>query len=239
MSMVLIFFMYSQNISALTPAADLTGQWSGFGQFVDSGGYCEISGKVNVEIQQDEDQIAGSFSFVQTNVKSNLEGLECGVEPIQSSFSGTLDGSRIVLTGEGITFSGWYASSGIKLDVVSDWFSGSTQLSPTYFPPPPFETKEEKHSENQQIVPEWIKNNAGWWANGEIDDSSFVQGIQYLIKEGIMTIPPTSQSTGTGANEIPSWIKNNAKWWSEGTITETDFIKGIEYMVKIGIIKIN
>ena len=26
-------------------------------------------------------------------------------------------------------------------------------------------------------VPDWIKNNAGWWADGTIDDSSFVSGI--------------------------------------------------------------
>jgi peptidoglycan/xylan/chitin deacetylase (PgdA/CDA1 family) len=37
-------------------------------------------------------------------------------------------------------------------------------------------------------VPSWIKNNAGWWAEGAIDDNSFVQGIQFLIKEGIMSI---------------------------------------------------
>ena len=37
-------------------------------------------------------------------------------------------------------------------------------------------------------IPSWIKNNAGWWADGSIDDNSFVQGIQYLIKEGIMRI---------------------------------------------------
>ena len=40
-----------------------------------------------------------------------------------------------------------------------------------------------------QKIPDWIKNNAGWWANGDIDDDSFVQGIQFLIKEGIMKIP--------------------------------------------------
>lgn len=39
-----------------------------------------------------------------------------------------------------------------------------------------------------QSIPSWIKNNAGWWADGQIDDSSFVQGIQWLIKEGIMKI---------------------------------------------------
>ncbi|HUU49309.1 MAG TPA: peptidase [Nitrosopumilaceae archaeon] len=37
-------------------------------------------------------------------------------------------------------------------------------------------------------VPSWIKSNAGWWADGQIDDESFVQGIQFLIKEGIMQI---------------------------------------------------
>ena len=37
-------------------------------------------------------------------------------------------------------------------------------------------------------IPDWIKNNAGWWADGLIDDNSFVQGIQFLIKEGLMKI---------------------------------------------------
>jgi len=37
-------------------------------------------------------------------------------------------------------------------------------------------------------IPAWIKNNAGWWADGSIDDNSFVQGIQFLIKAGIMKI---------------------------------------------------
>ena len=43
----------------------------------------------------------------------------------------------------------------------------------------------------QDVIPAWIKNNAGWWATDKIDDSSFLQGIQYLIKEGIMVIPST------------------------------------------------
>lgn len=37
-------------------------------------------------------------------------------------------------------------------------------------------------------IPTWIKSNAGWWADGSIDDDSFMQGIQFLIKEGIMKI---------------------------------------------------
>jgi hypothetical protein len=88
-------------------------------------------------------------------------------------------------------------------------------------------------------IPSWIKNNAAWWAEDAIDDDSFIQGIQFLIKEGIMEISPTTQGSGTGYSEIPSWIKNNAKWWADGSIDESSFISGIEYLVKEGIITIN
>jgi hypothetical protein len=37
-------------------------------------------------------------------------------------------------------------------------------------------------------IPDWIKSNAGWWASGKIDDNSFVQGIQFLIKDGLIKI---------------------------------------------------
>ena len=40
----------------------------------------------------------------------------------------------------------------------------------------------------QVSIPTWIKNNAGWWATDQIDDSSFLQGIQYLIQKGIIVV---------------------------------------------------
>ena len=86
-------------------------------------------------------------------------------------------------------------------------------------------------------VPSWIKNNAGWWADGTIDDDSFVQGIQFLIKEGIMEIPPTSQGTSS-SNEIPVWIKNNAGWWADGSIDDDSFVQGIQFLVQEGFMKI-
>ena len=48
--------------------------------------------------------------------------------------------------------------------------------------------------ESSNEIPVWIKNNAGWWAEGTIDDDSFVQGIQFLIKEGIMSITQVQES---------------------------------------------
>ncbi|QDI89048.1 peptidase [Candidatus Nitrosopumilus sp. SW] len=87
-------------------------------------------------------------------------------------------------------------------------------------------------------IPAWIKNNAEWWAAGQIDDDSFVQGIQYLVKENILKIPPTSQGQGTGSNEIPAWIKNNAEWWAAGQIDDDSFIQGIQFLIKEGIMRV-
>ena len=85
-------------------------------------------------------------------------------------------------------------------------------------------------------IPAWIKNNAGWWATDQIDDSSFLQGIQYLIKEGIMVIPPTETSGSSESQGVPAWVKNNAGWWADGQIDDNAFISGIQYLIKSGII---
>jgi len=87
-------------------------------------------------------------------------------------------------------------------------------------------------------IPDWIKNNAEWWAAGQIDDNSFIQGIQYLIKEDILKIPPTKQGSSSGSNEIPVWIKNNAEWWAAGQIDDNSFIQGIQFLIKEGIMRI-
>jgi len=91
----------------------------------------------------------------------------------------------------------------------------------------------------QSPIPSWIKNNAGWWAEGQIDDTAFLQGIQFLIKEGIMIIPPTESSGASESQGVPSWIKNNAGWWAEGQIDDTAFLQGIQFLIKNSIIVID
>ena len=90
-------------------------------------------------------------------------------------------------------------------------------------------------AENQYFIPNWVKNNAGWWADGQIPDSAFVQGIQFLIKEGIVVVPATENETQDGSN-IPEWIKTNAGWWAEGQIDDRTFANGIEFLINVGII---
>jgi len=93
--------------------------------------------------------------------------------------------------------------------------------------------------DNVYSIPDWIKNNAKWWAEGTIDDTSFKQGIQYMIKENIIAIDNLPQASGTSESKIPDWIKNNAKWWADGIIGEDDFVNGLKYMVEKGIIGVN
>ena len=88
----------------------------------------------------------------------------------------------------------------------------------------------------QTSIPTWIKNNAGWWATDQIDDSSFLKGIQYLIQEGIMIIPPTETSESMGSQAVPVWIKNNAGWWATDQIDDLSFVQGIQYLIQEGII---
>jgi len=87
-------------------------------------------------------------------------------------------------------------------------------------------------------IPEWVKNNAGWWSEGLIGDSDFVSGIQFLIKEEIMIIPETKTVSQTSKG-IPEWVKNNAGWWSEGLIGDSDFVSGIQFLIQQGIMVID
>jgi len=95
-----------------------------------------------------------------------------------------------------------------------------------------------EQSESKAAIPDWIKNNAGWWAEGQIDDTAFLQGIQFLIREGIMIIPPTESSGTSESQGVPDWIKNNAGWWAEGQIDDNTFVQAIQFLIKNGIIVI-
>jgi len=90
----------------------------------------------------------------------------------------------------------------------------------------------------QDVIPSWVKNNAGWWATDQIDDMSFLQGIQYLIKEGIMVIPPTETSGSSGSEGVPAWIKNTAGWWANDEIDDDTFVNAITYLIQQGLIQV-
>ena len=93
------------------------------------------------------------------------------------------------------------------------------------------------NQENEISIPDWIKNNAGWWATEQIDDKTFIQGIEYLIQNDVILIPQTQKEV-SDFQEIPSWIRNNAGWWATEQIDDKTFIQGIEYLIQKGIINV-
>ena len=85
-------------------------------------------------------------------------------------------------------------------------------------------------------IPTWEKSVAKLWAKDEITNSDFLQGIQYLLTQGIMKMPETE--VGSDYPQIPPWIKIDAKLWSNGDLADTVFVQGIQYLIKTGSIKI-
>ena len=65
-------------------------------------------------------------------------------------------------------------------------------------------------------IPSWIKNNAGWWAEDEIDDTAFLTGISYMISNKIIQIPQTEKVKNNYdelINKLTSYYdKFKAKW---------------------------
>ena len=114
-------------------------------------------------------------------------------------------------------------------DNYKDWFDAQFPVKTIYqvlgFPDP-------------VSVPDWIKNNAGWWATGKISDNEFVSGIQFMIENNIMIIPNLSDSQTSHVESVPNWIRNNAGWWAYGKISEEEFVAGIKFLVEQGIIRV-
>ena len=105
----------------------------------------------------------------------------------------------------------------------------------------------EEYLPTQEIppIPSWIKNTAGWWADGKVTDVEFLQGITYLINNRIIVIAdsPTFKSadntTRSSDSTIPKWIKNTAGWWADGDIPDSTFVSGIQWLIRNGIMQIS
>jgi len=57
-------------------------------------------------------------------------------------------------------------------------------------------------------VPDWIKNNANWWSENLIDDTDFINGLQYLIEHKIIKIDNKKIQGKVPLEDIkfsPSW----------------------------------
>jgi len=58
----------------------------------------------------------------------------------------------------------------------------------------------------QSEIPSWIKNNASWWADGQIDDKSFLSGIEFLVDKSIIIIPTNQKLDANGMIELDKYV---------------------------------
>ena len=61
-----------------------------------------------------------------------------------------------------------------------------------------------------------------------------VSGLQWLITNGVMHIPPTEQGAGSD-DVIPGWIKQVAGWWADDQIDDRNFVTGLQWLITNGI----
>jgi len=57
-------------------------------------------------------------------------------------------------------------------------------------------------------IPDWIKNNANWWSENLIDDTDFINGLQYLIEYKIIKLDNKKIQGKVSLEDItfsPSW----------------------------------
>ena len=92
-------------------------------------------------------------------------------------------------------------------------------------------------NQSAKEIPDWIKKVGDYWCNDHIDDTQFINLLQYLIKNNIIDLK-NEKSDKLFSREIPDWVKNNTCLWSEDKIPDLDFIFGVEYLSKIGIVTV-
>lgn len=85
-------------------------------------------------------------------------------------------------------------------------------------------------------IPQWIKQVALLWGNGQISDSEFVSALWYLIQEGILVVPESEiVATVADSGHAPANLHPDAK---QGIITkivdgDTVHIDGISYRLSL------
>lgn len=87
--------------------------------------------------------------------------------------------------------------------------------------------------ENKPLIPKWIK----WWADDQISDSDFIEGVKDIVENKMVVVSLTKPSVDE-SEKVPSWFKNNVKWWADGGIDDDTFVNSIQYLVEKEIIRV-
>ena len=94
------------------------------------------------------------------------------------------------------------------------------------------------NSEKLTEIPIWVKSNAHWWKQQQIDDSDFIAGIEYLIQKAIIEINNDKNSNQVASNDIPDWVRDVAGYWAIDYITDDEFIHAMQWLINNGMLQV-
>ena len=89
-------------------------------------------------------------------------------------------------------------------------------------------------------IPDWVRNNALWWAKGQISEQEYLNSIQFLIDKGIITVnnspqsPPDSISStdmATKFGSITQILPDLITPFSKNIVPESD--RAVGFIVRI------
>jgi hypothetical protein len=90
---------------------------------------------------------------------------------------------------------------------------------------------------NSILIPDWIYDDALLWSEEKINDDKFIEIINYLIKNEIIS-NNQNPSELLEIKKIPSWIHTITGWWIDGQIDDKTFFQSLEFLLKKSIIPI-
>ena len=123
----------------------------------------------------------------------------------------------------------------IKDDVV---YEMSTPYTPKYVDLNKIKQSSKKYS-SCQLFPDWIKQTIEFWVTDQTnDDTKFVQAIEYLIQNGIISIYDNKPIEEDIVFSVPVWIKTNAEFWINDDISDDEFLVTLEWLINSKIIQI-
>jgi hypothetical protein len=86
-------------------------------------------------------------------------------------------------------------------------------------------------------IPDWIKTYAKNWATGEISDSEFISGLDFMLQNKIIVIPNVDYVHST-IDDVPSWFRNTSHWWSNDLISQQEFVNSLKFLIQKDILLI-
>ena len=183
----------------------------------------------SLEIDSEEITITSNEKST-VEVNGNIKDYQRG-EPITLKITHP-DGliSDVIITGKS---NGDFTA---HISIEGNWKSGSFSIIASYdekdFGKVDFQL-------NKIQIPTYFKNVASWWSDGLIEDFEFVKGVEFLINEGIISIPNLSKNTSDVENTVPDWVRQNIGWWSNDLTSDTELVNSIQHLVEKGIIQVN